>query len=332
MRIQEDFDDGVADGWSSGPGWTIVRHNGSFVYRQTSTNGGSSTLLGESDWTNQSIHADVRPLAFGSLPAWAGLLARYNDEQNYYAVRLRSDNKVEIIRQLDGVTKVLGSRDASVLTNVNNRVRFEAIGTWIRVYINGLRALQVRDGAHRRGVLGSAHDSGARAVRQRTRRRQSGIGSSVRELREWRAFELGFLRLGRERANRFLYGENQVLQIGPNYQEAISGVSYIFGPPEIFDQIIESRIRVLSFAPGDEGFGFFARHFEGGVSVRIHEDGTISLRKRHFQGGDVLDRAAFAATPGKWFRLRLEAVGTRYSVYVDGQPILSGVDPNMDRL
>jgi hypothetical protein len=59
----------------------------------------------------------------------------------YYAVRLRGDNRIEIIRRLDGVTKALGSHDASVLTNVNNRVRFEAIGAWLRVYVDGLRVL-----------------------------------------------------------------------------------------------------------------------------------------------------------------------------------------------
>lgn len=330
-RIQEDFEDRVADGWSSPPTWSIVTHNRSAVYRQTSMRGVSTSLLGEIEWTNQSIHADVRPLAFRSSSAWAGLLVRYRDEQNYYAARLRSNQRIEIVRRLDGVTQVLGSIDATVLTNLNNRVRFEAIGTWLRVYVGGRRVLQVRDRAHRRGTVG------LRTSRARAQFDNVFVADNPAlvlhyqdfedgELGDWDFFDSG------EKARIVTYGKNEVFQIGPEFQEAIAGVSHHFlGPSETWDQVIESRIRVLSFAGGDEGFGFFARYPEGGISVRIESNGTISLLKRIVFQQHVLDRAAFVVTPGKWYRLRLEAVGQHYVVYVDGQPILSAIDPDMDR-
>ena len=67
--------------------------NGNHVYRQSSLAGDYRALLGNSDWIEQSIEADIKPTAFSGSDRWAGLAVRYLDAPNYYYVTLRSSGR-----------------------------------------------------------------------------------------------------------------------------------------------------------------------------------------------------------------------------------------------
>ena len=62
------------------------------VLRQADTQSPAThaAVLDASNWTNQSVQADVRPLAFAGSGSWHGLATRYRDAGNYYYVTVTS--------------------------------------------------------------------------------------------------------------------------------------------------------------------------------------------------------------------------------------------------
>ena len=62
------------------------------VLRQSDTASPAThtAVLDASNWTNQSVQADVRPLAFDGSDSWNGLATRYRDAGNHYYVMVSS--------------------------------------------------------------------------------------------------------------------------------------------------------------------------------------------------------------------------------------------------
>ena len=56
-----------------------------------------AAVLDASDWTNQSVQADVRLLAFGGTGNWSGLATRYRGAGNHYSVRVRNSGVVTLV-------------------------------------------------------------------------------------------------------------------------------------------------------------------------------------------------------------------------------------------
>ena len=72
------------------------------VFQQLMVEGNSRALNG-APAADQIISADIRPTAFhASGTGWVGLMARYQDDRNYYYVLLRSNGKVALRKVLDG--------------------------------------------------------------------------------------------------------------------------------------------------------------------------------------------------------------------------------------
>ena len=116
--------------------------NGNHVYRQSSLTGDYRALVGNSDWAEQSIEADIRPTAFSGSDRWAGLAVRYLDASNYYYVTLRSSGVVALKSMRNGAVVDAGSAArcrssrAAAITS-----RCKPIGT-------SIRGVHRRQGAH----------------------------------------------------------------------------------------------------------------------------------------------------------------------------------------
>jgi hypothetical protein len=332
LRIEDDFEDGDAQGWeASSTSWTVLAHAGFNVYRQTSTTGASVAILGGMDWTNQSIDVDVRPLAFQGADRWAGVVARYVDDGNHYGVRLRSTNRIEIVRRLNGASKVLGSAPFSVPLNVNHRVRFEAVGTWLRLYVGGNRVLQARDSALKHGAVGM------RTFWARAQFDNVVVSDNPAVVVQYDNFQDGVLdhwftpewvepisqitSTGSNRvlAHSMLEGEIYTLSGGPHNP----------GYGELHDQMIECRIRPVTVGTGG-AFGLVARFINTGtfVSVRASGDGQLALIARTPLGGEsVLDAAPAILAVNQWHVLRIEATDLHLRVYLNGRFVLQGLNP-----
>ena len=153
--MQDDFEDGNAAGWlATSAGWSVVTSRGSRVYRQVRENFDTRSTLTNVDWTNVAIEADVRPLLFNGADRFAALMTRYTDDRNYYYLSLRSSNTLRLVRKVNGTNKTLASTSLAVPVNRSYRVRLEAIGTWLRVYVDGRLRLQARNSTLTHGTVG----------------------------------------------------------------------------------------------------------------------------------------------------------------------------------
>ena len=145
--IQETFQSGNAAHWTAlaGGGWSVATTPVSRVYRQSSLAGNATSLLNDTDWTNQSIQADIKPTTFSGNDRWFGLAVRRVDANNYYYLTARSSGSLQLKKIVDGVVQTLASMPLTVTTGSEYRLRLEAIGTTIRAYIDGTQVLQAID-------------------------------------------------------------------------------------------------------------------------------------------------------------------------------------------
>jgi pectate lyase len=101
---------------------------------------------------DQIVQADLRPTAFSGTDRWVGLIARYRDDANYHYVTLRNSGRLDIRRLVNGSIQTLSTVPFTVQPNVTYRVRFEAIGTRLRVYVNGTLRAEATDASLTRAV------------------------------------------------------------------------------------------------------------------------------------------------------------------------------------
>ena len=82
------FDDGDAAGWTkTGGAWSVVA-DGSPAYRQASTGANARAQTGDPAWTDYTVRARVKPIAFATSARSAGITARATSMTNYYALVL----------------------------------------------------------------------------------------------------------------------------------------------------------------------------------------------------------------------------------------------------
>jgi len=148
VAFADDFAAPSSWNWHELGEWTRVL--GSWVYRQSDLSGDARLLRTGADaglgtLGDQIVQADLRPTAFSGSDRWVGLIARYRDSGNYHYVTLRSSGSLQIRKLVDGAIQTLASVPFPVQTDVTYRVRFEAIGTRLRAYVNGTLQAEATD-------------------------------------------------------------------------------------------------------------------------------------------------------------------------------------------
>ena len=101
--------------------------------------------LNASNWRNQSIQADIKPLAFNGMDRWFGLATRRSNSSNYYYVSVRNSGSVSLRRKVDGVIRAIASAPLTVIPSRTYKLRLESIGTRHRVYVDGVPLLDADD-------------------------------------------------------------------------------------------------------------------------------------------------------------------------------------------
>lgn len=328
--IQDDFEDGNSAGWDVRSSvWSVVSSGGSRVYRQTSAAGDARSVLSNTDWRNQAIQADVRPLSFNGTDRWFGLLARYVDDNNFYYITLRNTNRIDLRRSINGVFGTLASAPLAVTPNRSYRVRLEAIGAWLRVYVDGALLIQKYDRSLLHGTVGMR-------MYQATAQYDNVVVSPHPLVKLYADnFEDG------DSVNWTTFPDNAWSVVSSNTRvfrqnsttgaaRAITGISNATLDYEPPDQIVEASARALNFAGGgDRWFGLAARFIDDAnyYYVTVRNTNVISLRKLTGSAINVLDSAPMTVTSGTWYRLRLEAIGDLLRVYVNGRLTLEARDP-----
>ena len=331
--IQDTFPGTTAPGWTILPGsqFSLATTGNTRVFRQSSTAGGAGAVLNAADWTNQSIQADVRPTAVNGSNRWVGLATRRTDAANYYYATLRSSGILELKRMHQGSFQTLASATVPFVLNRNYRLRLESAGTLHRVSVDGVRVLQASDGdlTHGRAALLSykaAADydnvivSPSPTVTMYAQDTDQVCEPPCPNRGPW-IYNGG----------RWLWqggGSNGILS-----QTSLTASARAFAGAvtENVDMAVEVRARLRAFGSGnDPWFGILTRGDAADARytyLSLRRSNTVTLRKVD-AGGQItqLGAAVFNVTPGVWYRLRLETVGTRVRGYIDGRLVLEAVD------
>ncbi len=155
LSLMEDDFSRTADRWTPvGDGvWNVVgaRDN---VYEQTSIAGGARSITGVAT-RDQTVQVEARPLAFGTGPGrWFGLLARYVDDNNYYYVTVRNDDTLSLRKLVNGNIVELRTVPFTLTVGTWYKLRLEAIGTSLRVFVDDELLVEATDNSFAEGRYG----------------------------------------------------------------------------------------------------------------------------------------------------------------------------------
>jgi hypothetical protein len=142
VLFEEDFDDGVADGFTPiGPGWEVP--GGTYNCETTGFEIYSSSVFGDPLWGDVSIAFDIK-----SIDSVNHLLRfRVNDFEDYYVLNLRSKpwHDVRFERVLNTVHETIAVGAVGFNNGIWHHVEVVLEGYQIEVYLNGYLALTAHD-------------------------------------------------------------------------------------------------------------------------------------------------------------------------------------------
>ncbi|GIF20274.1 pectate lyase [Actinoplanes tereljensis] len=145
----DNFDDGNATGWSTNGGsWSVVT-DGSPAYRQSSTSANARSLAGVTSWTDYTVSARVRPIAFGASNRTVGIAARVRSSGEYYALVITGGGAIQLQRVSGGAATVLATAVAGGST-----LALTVRGSALTGSVDGVPVVQAVDSAFASGRIG----------------------------------------------------------------------------------------------------------------------------------------------------------------------------------
>jgi hypothetical protein len=154
--FSDDFQDGNATGWSrSGGTWAIVT-DGSLAYNQSSTSADSNSRAGTSTWTNISIQARVKPIAFNGADRYVGVMTRVVNSNHYYFMALQNGNRLLLGKRAGSSPITLATKSFTVSPGTFYTLRIDASGSSLSGYVNGTLQLTASDSEFTSGIIGGA--------------------------------------------------------------------------------------------------------------------------------------------------------------------------------
>jgi hypothetical protein len=324
--IQETFQTGNAPNWTpwAASTWSLTSTPASRVYRQSSLAGDAGSFIESADWTNQSIQADVTPTEFSPGDRWVGLAVRGTDAANYYYITARTTNSLQLKKMVNGAFQTLASVAMPVSANKTYRLRLEAVGKTLRVYVNDVLQLQSVDSTHSHGRPG--------LLMYKTAANFDNV--IVNPMQQLTLMEDSFP------FNEAVHWTPLLGSWGPTrptyFQSSQTGDALSVTGVVTDNQSFQTLARLSSFnsaGTGEKWFGVFARYQDSRnyYYATLRNTNVVSLRKLVNGSIFVLDSAPLTVTPGVWYSLRIEAVKDQVRVYVNGTLVLEATDSSFAR-
>ncbi len=321
----QNFESG-ADSWtpSASAQFAVVGSAANHVYRQSSLVGDARAVL-NSTWTHQAIEADIRALEFNGNDRWFGLVTRYQDEQNFFYVTLRSGGTVQLRRVRNGAASELARAPLTVTTNRTYHVRLESIGGTHRVFINGQLLLDV-------DVAGKVDAGSPGIAMYRTRADIDNVVASPSPLGT--IYRTNFVSSTIDPWSRSGTGQWSV-RSGTLAQDSTAGDARAAVGTPTGDQVVEARVRPTAYAAPsgsqERWLGVFARFKDpqNFYYLSLRSGNTVSLRKVVNGAITTLASAPFTVALDTTHRLRFEVVGTQLRGFVDGKLLLQARDAEL---
>jgi hypothetical protein len=337
---QDDFQDGDTNGWTPflSTSWTVATSGSTRVYRQTNLASEARSILSGTDWTNQSVQADIKPTQFDGTDRWFGLAARYTDPSNYYYVTLRSSNRLLLRKMVNGSFQTLDSETLSIAPNQTYRVRLEAIGSRIRGYVGDRLLVEAIDTSLSHGQAG--------LLTYRTRADFDNVLVSPNPLLTLYGDsfyvsnppDTGPLDNAWIETGTGIWGHPPEEPSDPDFpdryahlrnyrQTSLNGGARSHNGVSTDDQLVQTRAMPTGMA-ATGWFGVMARYIDDGnyYYLKVGNNGEASLRKLVDGAITELARAPFTASTNTWYTLRLEVVGTKLRAYINGRFVLEATD------
>ena len=143
LLLSDNFDDGNYNGWTKTTGvWSAASGK---------LDGYGKVINGSDAYNNYAVEAEVTPKAAGKP---VGVLARYVDENNFYFMVLKDDNRVRLYRNFGGTKTELVNRYYPVQLNTAYTMKLVVDGYTLKGYVNGQFVILADDIEFSTGKLG----------------------------------------------------------------------------------------------------------------------------------------------------------------------------------
>jgi pectate lyase len=211
---------------------------------------------------------------------------------------------------LNGTFTTLASAPATVVTGRRYRLRLESIGTVHRVYLDDRQILTAYDSALTEGTAG--------LLMYRTAADFDNVIVSPSPFTSIYATDFAGENPGP--ANWRNLGDWQ--NVGGVYRQgSTSGSARSVIGPLTDDQIVQVRVRPLSFDGPDRWVGVLVRYEDDAnyLYVTLRSSNRIALRR--LINGQITEIASglMTVTPGTWYTIRIEVVNNLTRVFVNDQ-------------
>jgi hypothetical protein len=337
VLIQHTFSGVTQPGWTTTAGsqFALTQGSDSRVYRQSSTVGEAVASLDAANWTGQTIQADITPTAVNGADRWVGLFTRRSDASNYYYVTLRSSGTLVLKRMRQGVFTNLASAPVPFALNRKYRIRMESLPSGHRVYVDNVKVLEAHDNSLAQGHPGLITYRAAADF-------DNVLVSPGPQTTVWAdAGDSATL----PNPGPYYYGDVVNPEAG-DWAWAYEGANAIFRQTSLTEWgrayaarnsrnggnlTVEARVRIRAFGAGSDpwvGLAFRAEDFYDNYTyLAIRRSNTVTLRTKYGDGVTQLGTALQNVTPGVWYRLRMEVVGSQLRAFVNGRLVLETTVP-----
>lgn len=298
---------------TAGSTFTIVDVGSTNVFRQASTAGNPAAFLPSSPTGNQAIQVEVTPRGISGANAWVGLMTRRQDDANYYYVTLRASGTVELKRMSAGAFTTLAAAPASFTVGRNYRLRLESIGRTHRVYVDDRLVLAAGDATHPEGSAGIM-----------TNRVAADFDNVVVTPSPFTTIYKDDFST-QSPAWQFVPASPRWFANGGLFRpEGIGNHARTAAGAATEEQVVQVRVRPVSFNEPGNWVGVLMRWYDqrNHAYVSLHDRDVIALWRRTDGAIQQLTTARFTVTPGTWYTVRVESIGGRTRVYVDGRLVL----------
>src|SRR5215813_12725476 len=154
--FSDDFQDGNDSGWAKSSGTWAVVTDGSLAYRQSGTSADSNARTGSPSWTNISVQARVKPIAFNGADRYVGVMTRVVNSNHYYFFALQNGNRLLIGKRAGSSPITLATKSFTFSTGTFFTLRLDANGSSLTGFVNGTQQLTASDSEFTAGIIGGA--------------------------------------------------------------------------------------------------------------------------------------------------------------------------------
>lgn len=145
--FSDDFESGLASTWSkSGGTWAVVADGSQVLQESSASSDLARQFNGSTSWTDYSVQAQVKPLAFGSSDGLVAISARTASSSKFYRLALTSSGQA-VLQAYAGSSSItaLGSAAIGASAGTWYTLRIDVSGSTVTGYVNGQQVASATD-------------------------------------------------------------------------------------------------------------------------------------------------------------------------------------------